>query len=83
MFTPKKHYSTAPAYGTPHTEIPEDEPYFTLRAKDYCAISALAQYLDYCGECGVSKDHLDGIKEALHDFDRWQRGHKDKVRLPD
>lgn len=84
MFRPRKHYHTAtPLPRVPVTVIPDGEPYFTLRARDYCSVHALESYVDYIGECGVSDDHRNGAKAAVRDFKRWQQANADTVRLPD
>lgn len=61
----------------------DNEPTFTIRAKDKCSLFALAAYFTACTLFKVNEDHRHEIHEIYFDWLDWQRNHEDKVKLPD
>lgn len=68
--------------------IPEDEPIFILRAKDYFAIPTLADYRHHCDMLmsDAQRPSLDWFRDldtAIADFKRFQMDNPDKMKVPD
>lgn len=63
-------------------QIPDDEPVFILRARDSTAIATLLHY--YMGHLASQNDqHAEAVLGRLHDFQRFQREHPERMKYPD
>jgi hypothetical protein len=63
--------------------IPDDEPVFVLRAKDAASLSTLFHYWSRCHDIGSPYEHLDACQAAIGNFERWQRQHRQRMKVPD
>lgn len=63
--------------------IPADEPIFILRAQDKAALSTLFHYWSKCHDLGSPDGHLDSCQNAIGDFERWQRRHRQRIKVAD
>ena len=63
--------------------IPEDEPIFILRARDYLAVPLLLEYRRLCVEDGCTQYHLDLLDRGIEEnFRRFAREHPDRMKQP-
>jgi hypothetical protein len=62
--------------------IPEDEPIFILRARDYLALPLLAHYIKLSQVDDCTEHHLQGLNETYRSFDQWQHQNFDKLKQP-
>lgn len=62
--------------------IPEDEPIFVLRARDYISIPTLQDYRRRCEADRCDPGHLSGIDGVIEDFSDWQIRHPAKQKQP-
>lgn len=60
-----------------------NEPVFVLRAKDRCALIAIANYRNSCIGLGCDKNHIDGINEIYNDFKQFVIDNPEKIKIPD
>ena len=73
---PRK-YKVTKLYGDP---IPEDEPAFVLRARDFYALAALYAYLDRCHE--QYPEFRTQIENICDEFYEWRSANADKLKYP-
>lgn len=59
--------------------IPDDEPVFVLRAKDWCALPALVAY----SELVTDDAHRAAVEARIEQFRRFSETHSDRMKLPD
>lgn len=62
--------------------IPEDEPLFLLRARDYLAMATLCKYAELCKQDGCNEYQMNGIYEAVANFSVFASNNKDKMKQP-
>lgn len=60
-----------------------NEPVFVLRAKDWCSINAIYEYLEFCRAKGCDIDFRNEILNIIEDFEKWQEENKLQVKKPD
>lgn len=60
-------------------QIPDDEPVFILRAKDWRAINALRTYMMSC----ENEEHKAAVSQRMHDFNKFRREHSEEMKEPD
>lgn len=62
--------------------IPEHEPVFVLRARDWLALPLLHEYANLCDvhRCVVS--HLNAISENIRRFREWRNQHPLEMKQP-
>jgi hypothetical protein len=63
--------------------IPEDEPVFTLAARDKCAIPTLKEWIKRAEIAGVNPFKIDVAKAHLRDFERFSKENPDIMKVPD
>ena len=63
-------------------DIGEDEPVFVFRARDATVPDLLAEYWWLCDNAGSPQHHLDAIRDAKTDIEKWQKDNPDQVRIP-
>ncbi len=59
--------------------IPDDEPIFIFRARDWHAIAALKHYQWRCKD----EQHRDVVEVRIADFLRFRLEHEDRMKEPD
>lgn len=59
--------------------IPDDEPIFILRAKDYLATAALQAYLDQIED----PEHAAAVQKRIDAFDDFAEAHPERMKQPD
>lgn len=59
--------------------IPDDEPVFALRAKDYCALSALIAY----SELVTDDAHRAAVEARIKQFRQFGQDNPRRMKLPD
>lgn len=59
--------------------IPDDEPVFILRAKDFHSTTALAAYLDGLTDI----EHRAAVQERIDAFDAFAAAHPERMKFPD
>ncbi len=62
--------------------IPEDEPIFILRARDYLAIPALQHYRKLSDADDCTAYHTEGLNAVIANFVRRRRENHDKMKQP-
>jgi hypothetical protein len=62
--------------------LPEDEPLFIFRARDYLAVPTLFEYLRLCENDGATSYQISGIKTQILQFQLWRDKNKDKMKQP-
>lgn len=62
--------------------IPEDEPVFLLRARDYLALPMLEYYRKLSVEDGCTDYHLNGLLDMHGRFVRFQTENPGKMKQP-
>jgi len=62
--------------------IPDDEPVFVLRARDWLSLVTLREYVTLCEEDGCSQAHLQRVRAAIVQFMRWSRQHPELLKRP-
>lgn len=63
--------------------VPEDEPIFCLRAKDYASLAGIDEYIAECIKLGSPSDHIETIEKFLDEFRDWQLRNGEKCKVPD
>jgi hypothetical protein len=59
--------------------IPDDEPVFIFRARDWFALAALHHYVDLCG----ITSHRRAVEVRIQDFARFKMAHPERMKEPD
>lgn len=62
--------------------IPEDEPVFLLRARDYLALPMLQHYCLLCVKDGCSDYQMRGLRERLLQFEKFAAANPEKMKQP-
>lgn len=62
--------------------IPDDEPVFILRGRDYLARGVLRDYIKMSAEDGCNEYHIDGLNAAVERFDEFAEKHPDRMKQP-
>ncbi len=62
--------------------IPEDEPTFLFRARDYLAVRALEAYREACINDGCLPEHLSSLGEVISRFKRFAKEYPEKMKQP-
>lgn len=62
--------------------IPEDEPLFLLRARDYLALPTLRYYQGACRMDGCTDYQNNGIQAAIEAFQDFNREHPERMKQP-
>lgn len=62
--------------------IPDDEPWFLLRARDHLAIQLLRAYRDMAIADGCTSFHLQGINERIATFEHFAIQHPERMKQP-
>ena len=78
MHDPEAHKAAKKALG-----IPQDEPFFVLRAQDKCAASAIQHYLEIAQAHGTTPAFDDQVTQFVRDFVQFGEEHPDKLKVPD
>ena len=63
--------------------VPEDEPLFILRARDFFAASTLKSYLDTLQRSSGDYEHCAAVCLRIRDFLKFQHEHGDRMKNPD
>lgn len=63
--------------------IPEDEPVFTLAARDKLAVGTIKKWIELAQRRGVSQFKIDVATAHLEDFQRFATEHPERMKLPD
>jgi hypothetical protein len=59
--------------------IGEDEPVFVFRARDKMLPDVLEDYWWYCQDAGSPEHHIDSIKNAKVEIEKWQEQNETQV----
>ncbi len=78
----KFHIESDQIISTTGRTIPEDEPLFLLRARDYLALPLLKHYRELCVADGCTEYHLTGIDEVIQSFERFAQEHAERLKQP-
>lgn len=62
--------------------IPEDEPLFLIRARDYLALTLLREYEQLCAEDGCTDYQMEGIRSAIVSFEKFADDHAERMKQP-
>ena len=62
--------------------IPEDEPLFLLRARDYLALPLLHKYREMCIQDGCTDYQVAGNDKMILEFEKFAREHRDRMKQP-
>jgi hypothetical protein len=62
--------------------VPEDEPVFFFRGRDYLAIRVLEYYVTLCHDDGCNDYQLSGMAENIRRFKRFKRDHPERMKQP-
>jgi hypothetical protein len=62
--------------------VPDDEPLFLLRARDYLAPSLLEEYLGMCNLDNCTEYQIEGVVAAIDRFRSFQADHANRVKQP-
>lgn len=62
--------------------IPDDEPIFILRARDWNALDAIMAYADICKNDECNEYHMEGLKEAIGRFIKFKLDHPERMKQP-
>lgn len=62
--------------------LPEDEPLFVFRARDYLAIPTLEHYLHLSSEDASTEYHIDGLVKQIDAFKEYAKLHSDRMKQP-
>ena len=63
--------------------IPDDEPVFLLRARDFNAVETLKSYLEIARSGGCDKEHQTAIKLRMRQFSDFAHWNKKRMKTPD
>lgn len=58
-------------------------PIFVLTMKDSCTLETLQSYLEICTKRNCPVEHLEGIRERIAEFSKFQVDNWNEVNLPD
>jgi hypothetical protein len=58
-------------------------PIFVLTAKDRLSPDTIRDYFTLCHASHCNIDHLKNILDRTKEFENWQKGNTNKVKLPD
>lgn len=61
--------------------IPEDEPCFLIRARDYLALPLLRHYRRLCVDDGCTDFQIAG-NDAIEEFERFSAEHHERMKQP-
>lgn len=62
--------------------IPEDEPCFLIRARDYLALPLLRHYRELCVDDGCTEFQIAGNDAAIAEFERFSMEHRERLKQP-
>lgn len=62
--------------------VPEDEPLFLVRARDYLAIPLLEHYRRMSEIDGCNEWHLERLEQRIRLFEEWRDMNPDKMKQP-
>ena len=62
--------------------IPEDEPLFLIRARDYLALPLLHEYRRMCIQDGCTDYQIKGNDEMILAFEKWAEKNRAKMKQP-
>lgn len=62
--------------------IPEDEPLFLLRARDYIALPLLHKYREMCIQDGCTEYQAAGNDKMILEFEKFASEHRDLMKQP-
>lgn len=63
--------------------IPDDEPVFTLAARDLTAPTIIQNWIEDARAAGTNEDKLERAEQHLCDFEQFQKEHPDRCKIPD
>lgn len=79
----KFHVEGSQIIKTPSGEVvPEDEPLWLVRARDYLAVPMLEHYVKLCELDGCTDYQLDGIRQHVEAFKQFAAYHADRMKQP-
>jgi len=62
--------------------IPEDEPVFVFRARDYLALPILRYYLQRCQQDNCTEYQLSLLKKRIAVFEQYAADNEDRMKQP-
>jgi hypothetical protein len=62
--------------------VPDDEPLFLLRARDWLALPLLKRYREFSVVDHCNEFQMAGIAAAIGEFERFAREHTDRMNQP-
>jgi hypothetical protein len=62
--------------------LPEDEPLFLLRARDYLALPLLKHYLTLSVDDNCTAYHISGLLDIVNQFEEFAVEHADRMKQP-
>lgn len=63
--------------------IPDDEPVFTIAARDLTGADTVRDWIARCEKLGVNSDKLERSRQHLADIERFQSEHPERCKIPD
>lgn len=62
--------------------IPDDEPLFLMRARDYLALPLLLYYSQISGSDVCTDYHMNGVQQAIENFKKFREEHPERMKQP-
>jgi hypothetical protein len=62
--------------------VPEDEPLFILRGRDFLAVQAIYHYLEEMIESGCDSERIAAVRKVAKQFVDFEVAHPERVKLP-